>query len=68
MSLSSIFIVFGSSSIIGRLSSLVKIRLHTENQPYTLPGSTLKVCVVVGGWWVLKANLVISFDFGQAEQ
>jgi hypothetical protein len=44
--------------------------LHTENQLYTLPGSALKVCVVVGGggWWVLKANLVISFGFGQAEQ
>jgi hypothetical protein len=41
--------------------------LHTENQLYTLPGSAFKVCVV-GGWVVLKVNLVISFDFGQAEQ
>jgi hypothetical protein len=40
--------------------------LHTENQLYTLPGSALKVCVV--GGCVLKVNLVISFDFGQAEQ
>ena len=31
-------------------SSWVNIRLHTENQLYTLPGSALKVCV--GGWWV----------------
>jgi hypothetical protein len=43
--------------------------LHTKNQLYTLPRSALKVCVVVvGGWVVLKANLVISFGFGQAEQ
>jgi hypothetical protein len=42
-----------------------------------LPGSALQVCVVggglvvgwwVGGGWVLKMNLVISFGFGQAEQ
>ena len=31
-------------------SSWVNIRLHTENQLYTLPGSALKVCVVGGGW------------------
>ena len=30
-------------------SSWVNLRLHTENQLYTLPGSALKVCVVVGG-------------------
>ena len=30
-------------------SSWVNIRLHTENQLYTLPGSALKVCVVVVG-------------------
>ena len=34
-----------------RISSCwVTIRLHTENQLYTLPGSALKVCVVGGGW------------------
>ena len=68
-----IFIFFRLSSIFfwGRLSSWVNLRLHTENQLYTLPGSALKVCVVVvvgGGWVVLKVNLVISFGFGQAEQ
>ena len=64
----------------GRLSSWVSLRLHTENQLYTLPGSALKVCVVGGcgtqwqygavhsGNKVLKVNLVISFGFGQAEQ
>ena len=31
-------------------SILVNLRLHTENQFYTLPGSALKVCVVGGGW------------------
>ena len=37
----------------GRLSSWVKIRLHTENQLPRLPGSALKVPVVGGvGWWV----------------
>ena len=30
-------------------SSWVEIRLPTENQPSSLPGSALKVCVVVGG-------------------
>ena len=40
-------------------SSWVNLSLHTENQLYTLPGSALKVCV--GGWVVLKVNLVISF-------
>jgi hypothetical protein len=30
-------------------SSWVNIRLHTENQLHTLPGSALKVCVVGGG-------------------
>ena len=33
----------------GRLSSCVKIRLHTENQLPRLPGSALKVPVVGGG-------------------
>ena len=31
-------------------SSWVNMRLHTENQLYTMPGSALKVCVVGGGW------------------
>ena len=31
-------------------SSWVEIRLPTENQPSSLPGSALKVCAVVGGW------------------
>ena len=29
-------------------SSWVNMRLHTENQLYTMPGSALKVCVVGG--------------------
>ena len=46
-------------------SSWVEIRLPTENQPSSLPGSALKVCVVVGGggWvgrWVLKVSLVLA--------
>ena len=30
------------------------VRLHTENQLHSLPGSASKVCVVGGGggWWV----------------
>jgi hypothetical protein len=32
-------------------SSWVNLRLHTENQLDTLPGSVLKVCVVGGWWW-----------------
>ena len=29
------------------------LRLHTENQLHSLPGSASKVCVVdCGGWWV----------------
>ena len=35
------------------------VRLHTENQLDSLPGSASKVCV--GGWW-LRANLVIALD------
>jgi hypothetical protein len=43
----------------------VEIRLPTENQPSSLPGSALKVCAVVGGggWvgrWVLKVSLVLA--------
>ena len=38
------------------LSSLVNIRLHTENWLCNLPGSALKVPVVV-----VKVNLVIGF-------
>ena len=37
------------------LSMLVNIRLHTENWLCNLPGSALKVPVVVGGgWWVVR--------------
>ena len=52
------------------------VRLHTENQLDSLPGSASKVCVVVGG---LKVTLVFCFgpnpkfcsfhlDLDQAEQ
>jgi hypothetical protein len=46
----------------------VKIRLHTKNWVPRLLVSALNVCVVDGGWWVLKANLVIDFGLSQAEQ
>ena len=36
------------------LSSLVNIRLHTENWLCILPGSALKVPVVVGCGWVVR--------------
>ena len=37
---------------LGRLSSWVKIMLHTENQLCTMSGSYLKICV--GEWWCWK--------------
>ena len=41
------------------------LRLHTENQLSSLPGSASKVCVVVvvGG---LRVNLVIAFGLALA--
>ena len=42
------------------------VRLHTENQLHSLPGSALKVCVVVGGGGWLRANLVIAFGLALA--
>ena len=36
----------------GRIAGGVKIRLHTENQLPTLPGSALKVPVWWVVWWV----------------
>ena len=33
------------------------VRLHTENQLDTLPGSASKVCVVVVGGWVVESKL-----------
>ena len=35
------------------LSSLVNVRLHTDNWLCNLPGSALKVPVGGGGWWWL---------------
>ena len=61
------FIFFRSSSFLifllrlfsfffwGRLSSWVKIRLHTENQLPRLPGSALKVPV---WWWVVGGGFL----------
>jgi hypothetical protein len=48
-----------SSSIffLGPLSSWVEIRLHTENQPPSMPGSALKVPV---GWWVVVGFYPLS--------
>ena len=66
----------GVSLIIS--SSWVNLKLHTENQLYTLPGSALKVCVVVvggrvGGWWVGVESefsdwLWLELGLDQAEQ
>ena len=66
----------GRGGVIGPIffhsisSSWVNLRLHTENPLYTLPGSSLKVCLVVGGWWwwvVLKVNLVIALALALAK-
>ena len=51
---SNFFVFFLSSSsdfVWGRLSTWVKIRLHSENQLPKLSGSALKVVVWVGGGW-----------------
>ena len=40
------------------------VRLHTKNWLYRLPGSASTVCV--GGWWWLRANLVIDFGYSLA--
>ena len=45
------------------LSSKVMVRLHTENQLDSLPGSASKVSVGGGGW--LRVNLVIGFSSSQ---
>ena len=41
------------------------VRLHTENQLDSLPGSALKVCVGGGGGG-LRVNLVIAFGLALA--
>ena len=43
------------------LSSQVMVRLCTEFQLSSLPGSALTVCVVGGQLW-LRVHLVIAFD------
>ena len=48
----------GGGGLKLNLSSLAMIGLHTKNQLPSLPGSSLKVCVV-GGW--LRVNLVLCF-------
>ena len=40
------------------------VRLDNENQLSSLPGSALKVCVVVGGWF--RVNSVIVFGLALA--
>jgi hypothetical protein len=47
---SSVFLRSSSNFFLGRISSWVKIRLHTENQLARLSGSALKVLWV--GWWL----------------
>ena len=49
------------------------VRLHTENQLSSFPGSALQICVVGGGWWFVVESefsdrLWLSFSLGQAEQ
>ena len=52
-------------------SSLAKIRQHTENWLYTLPGTALKVSVGGGwGWWFLgkiSDQLWLSFSLDLAK-
>ena len=53
------------------LSSLVNVRLHTENWLCNLPGSALKVPVGGGGWWWLETEysdcLWLSFSLALAK-
>ena len=54
------------------LSSLVNVRLHTENWLCNLAGSALKVPVVGGGWWVVVESkhsdqLWLSFSLALAK-
>ena len=43
------------------------VRLHTENQLSSLPGSASKVCAGGGGWWVVVVVESKSSDrFGLA--
>ena len=37
--------------------SWINLRLHTKNKLSKLPGSTLKVCVVVLGGWVVALEV-----------
>ena len=50
------------------------VKLYTENQLHSLPGSALQVCVVVGGWvggWVVESEfsdrLWLSFSLALAK-
>ena len=47
------------------------VRLHTENQLHSLPGSALKVCVLGGGGWVVEIEfsdrLWLSFSLALAK-
>ena len=56
-----------SSFFLGRLSSWVKIRLHTENQLPRLSGSALKVPGWGGGWvpshYHVKLQLMLSLSW-----
>ena len=40
--------------------------LHTKTLLFSLPGCAWQVCV--GGWWWLKANLVLGFSLGYGKQ
>ena len=54
------------------LSSLVNVRLHTENWLCNLPGSALKVSVGGGGGWVFESELSdqlwLSFSLALAKR
>jgi hypothetical protein len=45
---------------------MVMVQLYTENQLHSLPGSSLKVCVVVVVVGRLRGNLVIAFGLALA--
>jgi hypothetical protein len=38
------------------------MRLHTETQLHRLPGSALKVPVVVGGWWWVPTHYKVNLQ------
>ena len=56
----------GGGGFLGFSFRLGNLRLHTENKLCIMHGTALKFCVGVGGWVVLKVNLVIDFGYSLA--